>query len=110
MIQDIRYAVRILLKNKLFTTIAVFSLALGIGANTAIFSLIDAVMLKMLPVKEPQRLALSTRDSATETNHLKESLPQAVWGGRDWLLTSRERRWNRPSLTVSRAIFSQFWG
>src|SRR5262245_8391267 len=69
MIQDIRYAARILLKNKLFTTIAVFSLALGIGANTAIFSLIDAVMLRMLPVKEPQELVLFQISSSRGQNY-----------------------------------------
>src|SRR5262250_2345028 len=57
-IQDIRFGVRMLLKYKAFTLVAVLSLALGIGANTAIFSLIDAVMLRTLPVKEPSRLVL----------------------------------------------------
>ncbi len=58
MIQDLRYGIRMLLKNKAFTAVAVLSLALGIGANTAIFSLIDAVLLKMLPVERPEQLYL----------------------------------------------------
>src|SRR5262245_45535599 len=57
MFQDLRYGVRILLKNKSFTAVAVLSLALGIGANTAIFQLLDAVRLRTLPVKAPQELA-----------------------------------------------------
>src|SRR5215471_9020230 len=60
MFQDLRFGVRMMLKHKILTTVAVLSLALGIGANTAIFSLIDALLLRMLPVAEPQRLALFT--------------------------------------------------
>jgi predicted permease len=54
--QDLRFGARILRKNKGFSLIAVLSLALGIGANTAIFSLIDAVLLRMLPVDKPEEL------------------------------------------------------
>ena len=54
--QDVRYALRVLRKNRGYTLTAVLSLALGIGANTAIFSLIDAIMLKSLPVHNPQEL------------------------------------------------------
>src|SRR5262245_4079893 len=58
LLQDLRFGARILLKQPGFTLIAALSLALGIGANTAIFSLLDAVVLKTLPVREPQELIL----------------------------------------------------
>jgi predicted permease len=56
-IRDLRYAVRLLLKTPVFTLTAISTLALGIGANTAIFQLLDAVRLRTLPVAEPHRLA-----------------------------------------------------
>jgi predicted permease len=58
LLQDLRYGFRMLLKQKGLTAVALLSLALGIGANTALFSIVDAMLLKMLPVKEPERLVL----------------------------------------------------
>ena len=55
-IQDLRFGVRILLKQPGFTLIVVVTLALGIGANTAIFSAVDALLLKRLPVEHPEQL------------------------------------------------------
>ncbi len=57
---DIRYALRTFRRAPLFTAVAVFSLALGIGANTAIFTLLDQVLLRLLPVKDPNELVLLT--------------------------------------------------
>ncbi len=58
MFQDLRFGIRLLWKNPGFTAVAALSLALGIGANTAIFSLVDAVLLKTLPVKSTEQLVL----------------------------------------------------
>ena len=59
-VRDVRFAARMLVKNPIFTAVAVLTLALGIGANTAIFTLLDQILLRLLPVKEPQQLALLT--------------------------------------------------
>src|SRR5689334_4209872 len=54
--QDLRYGIRMLAANKAFSALAILSLALGIGANTAIFSFMDAMLMRALPVPEPQSL------------------------------------------------------
>ena len=55
---DLRLALRGLRRNPLFTTVAILSLSLGIGANTAIFTLIDQILLRKLPVSHPEQLVM----------------------------------------------------
>jgi predicted permease len=76
MFQDLRYGARMLLKQPGFTLVAVLSLALGIGANTAIFSLLDVVLLKSLPVEEPEKLVLFGKG---EDVGLTNRFPNGSW-------------------------------
>jgi putative ABC transport system permease protein len=61
--QDLRLAVRALRATPIVTAVAILSLALGMGANTAIFSLIDSLLLRPLPVTHPERLVTLTKGS-----------------------------------------------
>src|SRR6476659_5452731 len=56
LLQDIRYGLRMLLKHKGFTTVAIIALGLGVGANTAIFTLVNGVLLRPLPFPEAERI------------------------------------------------------
>jgi len=78
---DLKYAFRQLLKNPGFTAVAVLTLALGIGANTAIFSVINAVLLRSLPFLEPDRIVQIWSQRASVNNlHIRPSLPDFT----DW--------------------------
>ena len=66
LVRDFRYALRTLRLNPMFTTVAVLSLALGIGANTSIFQLLDAITLRSLPVRKPNELMLINAPNAKE--------------------------------------------
>ncbi len=75
-LMDIRYGLRTLAKNRGFTAVAVLTLALGIGANTAIFSLLNAVLLRSLPVKDPSQLVLF---GAGKWGGIMDEVPDRSW-------------------------------
>ena len=80
MLDDLKFALRQLKKSPGFAVTAILTLALGIGANTAIFSLLDQALLRSLPVRDPQQLVLL------------EATPYDVWNGSTSINGGDERR------------------
>ena len=77
---DVQYALRSMRKSPVFTSVVILSFALGIGANTAIFTLVDRVLLRMLPVKEPDRLvALAGRGDHYGSNQGRNALSYPMY-------------------------------
>ncbi len=97
LIQDLRYGLRMLAKNPGFTSVAVVTLALGIGANTAIFSVMNTVMLRYLPVPDPQQLV-----------YLRiEGRPAGTWETGDDSRTFSEVTFEQ--LRTERRVFRTSW-
>ncbi|MGH9161592.1 MAG: ADOP family duplicated permease [Vicinamibacteraceae bacterium] len=123
--QDLRYGVRILLRNRLFSLVAILTLALGIGANTAIFSIVNAVLLRPLPYRDanqlvrivqnrtgaptgmPQQLSgVSTEDFQVWRDRTQTLSHMALYGPDSVTLTGRAEPVHLVGSSVSPAVFA----
>ena len=97
--QDIAYAIRVLRRSPAFTVSAILALALGIGANTAVFSLMEAALWKPMPVREPQQLRLFTWTTGPH------GIPDSTWD--DWNRVGPNNP-NKIGAGFSYAVFEAF--
>jgi putative ABC transport system permease protein len=89
MLQDLRFAVRSYSKTPGFVVVAILALALGIGANTAMFSALDAVLLRQLPYRDPARLVMIWESNPLVGGFLAERLPACLKDALEWKRQSR---------------------
>src|SRR5215216_668314 len=104
--QDLRLAVRALRATPVVSLVAALSLALGIGANTAIFSLVNSLLLRALPVKEPSQLVLITDDTGKGMQSWTNPIWEAIRGQRD--LFERAFAWSTARFNLSAGGETQF--
>ena len=97
--QDLRHAIRVLVASPGFTAVAILSLALGIGANTAIFSLLDTVVMRALPVRAPHELVILTNPNA-------RGVSRGAQGGRRSLATYPEFLQLRDQATAFASVMA----
>src|SRR5262245_43242330 len=103
LLQDLRFATRMLGKNPAFTAVAMLTLALGIGANAALFSVVDAVMLRPLPFYQPARLVAVHATDARDNRPDEVSYPNFLdWNAQSHAFTSMSA-WNLSHFTYTGA-------
>ncbi len=115
--QDIRYGWRTMVGNKAFSALAVLSLALGIGANTAIFSFMEAILLRTLPVADPESLVVLNWQSQPPQNankdwvHVVHGVQGVLWPGAKGVLETGMFPYGAfESLGVENPVFSTLFG
>jgi len=117
LMQDVRYGVRTMIANKAFSTLAVLSLALGIGANTAIYSLMESILLRSLPVADPEALVVINWRSRPPQNadkqweHVMHGVQGMMWpGDKGYLVTGMFPYAAFETLREENPVFSSVFG
>ncbi|MEZ5401327.1 MAG: ABC transporter permease [Bryobacteraceae bacterium] len=115
--QDIRFAFRTIAANKAFTALAILSLALGIGANTAIYSLMESILLRSLPVARPESLVVlnwqsqSPQNAEKQWEHVVHGVQGIMWpGNKGYLVTGMFPYGAFETLREDKTIFSALFG